>query len=191
MAQTWRRAGSMQKKFTRLSASSASSASLTDTVIIVITWTTCINYVMKIIFERLRVLDLACLVKARQAQVSTCIQFTNPTLRWQVPLPFLQKNDPHRQRTWSRPVLWRNGRFYVLSKSRKWPENPFFAIRPEARAGQCWSPACSLISHKKIPHCQWKAQLCLRMRTKSQWWDSAPAPFTALSVINVFWSDNL
>ena len=59
------------------------------TLIIVITQTTCINYVMKIIGERLRVLDLACLVKARQAQVSTCIEFTNPPLRWQVPLPFL------------------------------------------------------------------------------------------------------
>jgi len=58
------------------------------TLIIVITQTTCINYVMKIIGERLRVLDLACLVKARQAQVSTCTEFTNPPLRWQVPLPF-------------------------------------------------------------------------------------------------------
>ena len=74
---------------------------------------------MKIIGERLRVLDLACLVKARQAQVSTCIQFTNPTLRWQVPLPYLQKNDPHRQRAWSRPGLRKNGRFYVMLKCGK------------------------------------------------------------------------
>ena len=29
-------------------------------------------------------------------------------------------------RTWSRSELWRSGRFYVLPKSGKWAENPFF-----------------------------------------------------------------
>ena len=31
-----------------------------------------------------------------------------------------------KQRTWSRPELWRNGRFYVLPKSGKLAENLFF-----------------------------------------------------------------
>ena len=125
MAQTWRRAGSMQKKFTRLSAS---SASLTETVIIVITWTTCINYVMKIIFERLRVLDLACLVKARQAQVSTCIEFTNPPLRWQVPLPFLKKKWPTLKTDPVPAGITKKRPFLCFAKMRKTVENLFFFL---------------------------------------------------------------
>ena len=39
--------------------------------------------------------------------------------------PGHQKNDPHRQRTCSRPVLWRKVRFNVLPKSRNGPKIRF------------------------------------------------------------------